>query len=165
MLVRAFAIFALLFLALYIFQYFFFRNRARGNLKPARWDIAPVVGFLGAVLLALSFIEALRSNVMESWRWGLALGLIVSASIGVSVIYGWKRPAPSREPVLRAAWQLVRAFTLPLVIALFGIVISVRIIGAVLEVFLASALAIVMITLAVSMFANARRRKIEESNQ
>jgi hypothetical protein len=113
-----------------------------------RWDIAPIVGFFGALLLALSFAQAATSQVIEPWAWGDVFGLLISAGAWVLFSNRQNRAAHGRPSV----WQSVRRYS-PLVIAgVIGIYLAVRVFGAALEVFVAAALGTFVIAAAVAIF-------------
>src|SRR5574341_229523 len=120
---RVIAAVALLFVAAFVIQILISRSRARNfsSRQYAMWDVAPVAGFLGAVLLALSFAEAARREVIEAWRWGIAFGLILSGGVGAAAVYRWNHRAPKiadpaipsgKETTARAILGFVRTYGL-----------------------------------------------------
>ena len=71
--------------ATYVIQLFLPRAHGGTGRTSARWDIAPVIGFFGILLLALSFTEALRRVVIEVWLAGVVLGLVLSAFLWIAL--------------------------------------------------------------------------------
>jgi hypothetical protein len=87
-------ILAILVVATYAIQLFLPRARGGARRTSARWDVAPVIGFFGILLLALSFTEALRRVVIEVWLVSLLLGLLLSAFLWIAL--GSRAPSPAR---------------------------------------------------------------------
>ena len=58
-------------IGLYAIQFFMPRARRGSSRTSVRWDVAPMLGFFGVLLLALSLMEALRRTVIESWAGGI----------------------------------------------------------------------------------------------
>jgi|GEM_PF-793706 hypothetical protein len=142
----------------YVIQFFIPRS-ARSNARraSARWDIAPLLGFFGALLLALSLTEALRRAVIEAWAWGSALGLVASVVFWIALGYRENVTQPRSESALRATFRIVRTYgTLVLVIVL-GVYLAARVFGAVVEVFVAGAIGILIVAMAVRIFVRARQ--------
>ncbi len=167
MLTRVLAVLVMLFIAAFVIQILFARGGTRkiSFKQYTMWDVAPVTGFLGAVLLALSFAEAARREVLDAWRWGLAFGFVFSVGIGLAVIYRWNHRAPKKESTARAILGFIRTYGLVLLFAILGVTLAVRFIGASLEVFIGGALGVVVIAMAVAVFANAWRRRSEDRIQ
>jgi hypothetical protein len=125
-----------------------------------QWELAPIIGFLGAVLLAIGFVEAARREVVEAWRWGIAFGILLSVCFGLAILYRANRVvAGVNSSGLRAWLRLAQTYGLVLLIAIFGVIIAVRVIGALLEVFIASALGTLVIAIAVGFFAIQWRKR------
>lgn len=139
----------LLIVATWVIEWFLARRHARKT--PARnvvtRDVAPVVGFLGVILLALSLAEAARSAVLAAWGWGIALGVIASA-YAVLAVRATVAAQPTQSPA-RAAWRLLRTRGVALLLALAGVYLAVRVVGAALEVLLAGALGVMVVAMAV----------------
>ncbi len=190
---RVIAAVALLFVATFVIQILISRRGARNFLSSQRarglaarqyamWDVAPVAGFFGAILLALSFAEAARREAIDGWRWGIAFGLILSGCLGAAAAYRWKHraprketaaqpgvaPRPARDPAgsaIHVILGFVRTYGLVLLFAILGVTLAVRIVGAALQVFIAGALGTFTIALAVALFAIAWRYKSVRSRQ
>ncbi|MBI3537054.1 MAG: hypothetical protein HY070_05800 [Chloroflexi bacterium] len=159
MFTRIFAALAIFFIATWLIQFILMRARAQ-TFTPrdyTRADLAPLLAFFGAILLALSLVESFRREVLEAWRWGIALGIIVGASAWSNVIYHWNQTPRAMTSAARALWQIARTYgTLALIIFLV-IYLAVRVIGVGLEVFLASAGGVALIAVSIALFARARR--------
>ena len=118
-------------------------------------DAAPILGFFGLVLLGLSFVEALRGGMIIAWGWGDAVGLVAGIALWITLTYWWSLPvAPTRRngSALRLAWRIVTTYGLLFLFALLALNIAVRVMGAMLEVFLAGALGMLIIATAVAIF-------------
>lgn len=162
---RVFAALVLLLIASFAIQALIPRRARARKMAPRlymQWDVAPVIGFFGAILLALSFAEAVRREVIAAWGWGSASGLIASASVWAALVYRQSHPARNaqRETTGPAAWRLVRRYGAVLLFAVLGLYLAVRLFGAALEVFIAGALGVLVIAMAVAVFA--RNRHITE---
>ena len=138
----------LLVIATYLVQWLVPRRGAHANRRQyVRWDIAPIVGFFGALLLALSFALAVQSDVLVAWAWGIAFGFIVSVIVWTLGVY--RRNQTAQGAGVR---KIVKRFV-PLALALLiGLYLAVRVFGAVLEVFATAALGICVIAFAVILF-------------
>lgn len=173
---RVIAAMALLFVAAFVIQILVSRSRARNfsSRRYAMWDVAPVTGFLGAILLALSFAEAARREAIEAWRWGIAFGLLLSGCLAAAVLYRWSHRVskiagfaiPSgKETAARAILGFVRTYGLGLLFAVLGVTLAVRFVGAALEVFIAGALGTLIVAMALGVFAIAWRYKSSSRRQ
>jgi hypothetical protein len=133
-------------------DYFFLRRRFP-NRPSVFWELAPVIGFIGAVLLTLAFVEAMRREVMAAWNWGIGLGLLLAIVAGVI----WLMTADVRRSVQESSWRawlrIARTYGIVLLMGVLGIVIAVRVIGALLEVFIASALGVLALGIAAVILA------------
>ncbi len=154
MLLRILTIIAAVLLSLFALDWFLPRSRQ----SPSRsWDIAPIIGFLGVVLLGLGFVEASRRLVVDAWGWGIAFGLLLSVCVALAILYRAHRElSANRGTGLRYWLRVVQTYGLVLLIALFGVMIAVRVIGALLEVFIASALGTLVIAIAMVVFVNGK---------
>jgi hypothetical protein len=139
----------LLVIATYLIQWLVPR---RGN--PAsrrqymRWDIAPIVGFFGALLLALSFALAAQSDDIVQWGWGFGFGFIVS-------LLGWTLGVYRQNQVARkrAGSRHIAKRYAPLTIAvLVGLYLGIRVFGAALEVFVVATLGVCVLAFALTLF-------------
>jgi hypothetical protein len=138
-------------------QWLFPRTRGQKvSRQYVRWDVAPIVGFLGLLLAALSFVEAQRGDVIPAWGLGGAFGLVLGLGMWVALMYWGNRPAaPARknESAFRLAWQFIRTYGILFLIALFGLNVAIRWLGAALEVFTAGALGVFVMATAAAVFA------------
>ncbi|MBI4786112.1 MAG: hypothetical protein HY782_03580 [Chloroflexi bacterium] len=137
------------------------RAQPRPSRQYLKRDAAPISGFLGALLLVLSFVESSRQQVIVAWGWGAAVGLVAGLGLWVAMIYWHSQPAPVARPAkrfasLRLAWRIITTYGMILLFALLGLNIAVRIMGASLEVFLAGALGVVVIAMAFVMYASSQ---------
>jgi len=150
-------ILAILVVATYAIQLFLPRARGGARRTSARWDVAPVIGFFGILLLALSFAEALRNTQIEVWLVGILLGLLLSAFLWIAL--GSRAPSPTRArgSALLATIRLIRTFGLPVLLALIGVYLAVRFVGAVVEVFVSGLLGAAMIAMAIWIFLISRQ--------
>lgn len=138
-------------------QWLFPRTRGQKvSRQYVRWDVAPIVGFLGLILAALSLVEAQRGDVILAWGLGGAFGLVLGLGMWVALVYWWNQPAvPARknESSLRLAWRFIRTYGILFLLALFGLNIAIRWLGASLEVFTAGALGVFVMATAAAVFA------------
>ena len=141
---------ALLIAVTYLIQWLMPRGKSKGvpRRQYLRWDIAPTVGFFGAVLLALSFAQAATSQAIQPWAWGAAFGLVFSASAWVWSAYRRQRAAPERFSV----WRSAQRYGTLVIATVIGLYVAVRVFGAPLEVFAAAALGVFVVALAAAMF-------------
>lgn len=150
-------ILAILVVATYAIQLFLPHARGGARRTSARWDVAPVIGFFGILLLALSFTEALRRVVIEVWLVSLLLGLLLSAFLWIALGSRAPSPARARGSALLATIRLIRTFGLPVLFALIAVYLAVRIVGSVVEVFISGLLGTAMIAMAVWIFLISRQ--------
>jgi hypothetical protein len=150
-------ILVILVVATYVIQLFLPRTRGGARRTSARWDVAPVIGFFGILLLALSFAEALRRVVIEVWLVSILLGLLLSAFLWI--VLGSRAPNPthSRGSALLATIRLIRTFGLPVLLTLIAVYLAVRFVGSVVEVFISGLLGAVMIAMAIWIFLISRQ--------
>ena len=143
----------LLVIATYLIQWLVPRRGAKANRRQyMRWDVAPIVGFFGALLLALSFALAAQSNTVVQWGWGFVLGFVVSV-LAWTLGFFRQNQTPRKRAGIR---QIVQRYV-PLAIAtLIGLYLAVRVLGAVLEVFVVAALGVCALAFAVMLFVGNR---------
>jgi hypothetical protein len=139
-------------IATYAIQLFLPRGRGSTRRASARWDIAPVIGFLGILLLALSFAEAWRRGGIEVWLAGIVVGLVLGALLWIAL--GSRSNIPTRPSgsALIATIRLIRTFGLPVLVTIVGVYFVVRIVGAMAEVFVSGLLGAAMVAMAVWIF-------------
>ena len=144
--------------AILALDYFFLRRRFQ-NRPSIFWELAPVIGFVGVILLGLAFIEAARREVMGAWNWGIGLGFVLAL---VAAVIWWLR-ANVRGGVKESGWRawvrIAQTYGIVVLLGVLGVIIAVRVIGALLEVFIASALGVLAIGIAAAIFAASWRRK------
>ncbi len=143
-------------LATYALQLFVPRAPARVRRNYARWDVAPLLGFIAALLLALSFVEALRRAVIEAWGIGLGVGLVVSLVCGIVLVTSRDAPVRPKESAFLATLRLVRAYGVVAIAASLGLYVAVRLVGVALEVLFASAFGVWLMTMAMALFVRGR---------
>jgi hypothetical protein len=148
---------AVLVVATYVIQFLLPRARGGTRRTSARWDIAPVIGFFGVLLLALSLTEALRRVVIEVWLMGIVLGLVLSAFLWIALGSRETNPPRSRGSAMLATIRLIRTFGLPVLIALIGVYLAVRFVGAIVEVFVSGLLGAAIVALAIWIFLVGRQ--------
>jgi hypothetical protein len=143
----------LLILATYLVRWLVPRRGAPVNRHQfVRWDLAPIVGFFGTLLLALSFALAVQNDAVAPWGWGFAFGFVVSALGWMLGIY---RPNGHRRK--RAGVGLgVKRLVPPALVLLIGLYLAVRVLGAALEVFAAAAFGVGVLALAVTLFVGSK---------
>lgn len=138
-------------------QWLFPRTRGQKvSRQYVRWDVAPILGFLGLLLAALSFAEAQRGDVVLAWGLGGAFGLVLGLGMSVALIYWSNQPAsraPQDQSALRLALRFIRTYGILFLFALFGLNLAIRWLGAALEVFTAGALAVFIMATAAAVFA------------
>lgn len=159
MLPRILSIFAVLLSALFALDWFVIKGQRSARSSARSWDVAPIIGFLGAVLLALGFVEASRREVLDAWRWGIAFGFFLIVCAGVAMVYRANRPVTIKATGWRAWLMIIKTYGLVVLIAIFGVIIAVRLIGALLEVFIAAALGTLVIAIAIAIITIHLRRK------
>lgn len=139
------------------------RGRPREPKPYLMWDLAPLLGFFGALLLVLSFVEALRQQVLVAWGGGSALGLVAGLGLWLTLAYGGSRstaidpPARKKESTWRLMWHFLRTYGPPLLLVSLALNVAIRWMGSALEVFAAGAAGVFVIALALAVFAGARR--------
>jgi len=146
----------LLVAATFLIQWLAPRGRDQGIARQRylRRDIAPIVGFFGAVLLALSLAEAVRRDVIAQWGWGIAFGLLIGAGVGALLFY--RRNRAPRASV----WQFLRRYGALTIAIITGVYLAVRVFGAALEMFVAAALGMFVVAAAAAIFV--RNKTITE---
>lgn len=146
----------LLIVGTYVVQFFLPRaGRASANTT-ARWDIAPALGFFGALLLALALVEALRQTIVAVWTGGLGLGLLLGIATWVG-LRQYSAPVSLPGSALVATFRILRAYGTLLFFAAAGVYLVVRYAGSVIDVFLASALGLVIVIVALRIFVGAKQ--------
>lgn len=143
----------LLVIATYLIQWLVPHRGAKANRRQyMRWDVAPIVGFFGVLLLALSFALAVQTDAVVQWGWGFVFGFVVTVLAWMLGIFQKNQLTRKRTGIK----QIVQRYV-PLTIAvLVGLYLAVRILGAVLEVFVVAALGVFVLTVAVTLFVGNR---------
>lgn len=146
------ATFVILILATYIIQLFVPRARTHTRRTSVRWDVAPVIGFLAIVLLALALAEALRRAMVEAWLVGIVGGLVLGAMAWI-VLGARTDLMPARNgSALRATARAVRVFGPPTFVALLILALAARVLGSIVEVFGAALVGALVLAMAVWLF-------------
>jgi hypothetical protein len=125
-------------------------------------DIVPIIAFFGFLILALSFVEALHRDVVAAWGLGIACGLLMCVVVWIALGYRERQPARARVSGVRAVWRYLRTYGLTALFVILGIYLAIRFIGVVVGIFVASALGALMLSMAIAVFAGARRRGSEQ---
>lgn len=144
--------FVILILATYIIQLFVPRTRASARRTSMRWDVAPVIGFLAIVLLALALAEALHRAMFQAWLVGIVGGLILGAVVWIALGARADLPPGRNVSALRATVRLVRVLGAPVLLALFGLALAARVLGSIVEVFGAALVGALALAMAVWLF-------------
>ena len=147
---RIVGIFLVLIVITFLVQWILPRGKSKQALRRQylRRDIAPMLGFFGILILGLSIAEAVRQEVIPAWCWGVVAGVLVSFTLWVMWNY-----RNNQVPAQTSLWYYMRRFGAPVVIVIIGTYVAVRVFGVTLQVFLASALGIAAMMLAIFMFA------------
>jgi hypothetical protein len=149
-------------IAIFALDYVFLRRFAKR--RSLLVDLAPVLGFIGAVLIALAFVEAARRGVVGAWQWGIASGLLLLLGLGLADWVRSNMQVRKGESGFRIAMRIVQTFGFVLLIGLLGVLIAVRVIGALVEVFIASALGVFALGAVIGYFVREWRRKSVSNN-
>lgn len=138
----------------YLLQMVLPRSRSNGipRRQYLRWDVAPVVGFFGALLFGLSLALAAQQEVIVQWGWGLAFGVIVGAGAWVLRSRGKNRPAQAAS----GPWAYLQRYGKFALAAAIGLYLSLRVLGAGFEVFAGAAVAVLILASAAAMFIENR---------
>ena len=147
----------LLIIGTYVVQFFMPRaGQSSAQRANARWDIAPALGFFGALLLLLALVEAIRQSIVDIWAWGMALGLILG--VVTWVVMGYRTaPVMPKGSALVATFRILRAYGMIIFFAIIGVYLAVRFAGSVIDVFIASALGLVIVTMALRIFVSTKQ--------
>jgi hypothetical protein len=124
------------------------KSKAMARRRYLRWDVAPLVAFFGAVLLLLSFAQAVEANDMLQWGGGAVFGLIVSGGGWTLGIYR-SNPVAGKRPGLL---QIVRRYGTPVIGASIGLYLAIRFFGAPVQVLVAGMLGVCAIIFALVIF-------------
>lgn len=128
--------------------------------KYLMYDIAPLLGFFGVLLFALSLAQAAQQQAILAWALGDGLGIVAGACLWIAFAQSFraKQAGPSRASGLRIAFRLVKTYGLVVLIALLGVNIAIRWLGPALEVLLAAALGVTLVVSGIGVFVQARQR-------
>jgi hypothetical protein len=143
--------------ATYAIQLILPRTRGGARRTTARGDVAPLIGFFGILLLALSLAEALRRVVIEVWLISIVVGLVFSAFLWLALSSRESSAPRSRGSALLATIRVIRTFGLPVLLALIGVYLAVRFVGVVAGVFVSGLLGAALIATAVWIFLVGRQ--------
>ena len=139
---------ALLIAAAFVIEKIFYRNKPRTAPRRMVWsrELSALVAFAGVLLSILSFAEATRQAALVSWLWGIAFGVILSAIVIASGVF-------QMRPSARGAINFVRVYGIAFIIALVGIYIAMRVIGATFQIFFEGGLSVCALGASIAMFA------------
>lgn len=143
----------LLIIVTYVLQLFLPRARQGQSRTSVRWDIAPMLGFFGVLLLALSLLDALRRTLIEAWGAGILLGVILGVAVWVGAQAQPKTAVQQKGSALLATFRFLRTYGIVIVVAIIGIYVTGKILGPIVQVFVSGALAILLVAIAARMFA------------
>ncbi len=131
------------------------RGRPGAARQYIQHDVAPILGFFGLVLLALSFVEALRLLAMLAWALGAAFGLVAALGLWIALTFWWGLPRPTeqrRTSPVRILFRIVRTYGIVILVGLLGLNIGVRLFGPAVEMFISGALGVLVIGAAAAVF-------------
>ena len=124
------------------------KSKAAARQRYLRWDVAPLVGFIGAVLLVLSFAQAVQANDYVQWGGGAVFGLIVSGGAWMRGLYR-SNPATGKRP---GVLQTARRYGMPAIGLAIGLYFAVRFFGAPVQVLVAGTLGACALVFALALF-------------
>lgn len=124
------------------------KSKAQARSRYLRWDVAPLVAFIGVILLGLSFAQAVQANDIVQWGGGAVFGLIVS---GGAWMRGMYRPNPVPGKRL-GVLQTARRYGTVVIGLSIGLYLGVRFFGAPLQVLVAGTFGVCAIVFAVALF-------------
>jgi len=143
---------AVLIIVSYLIQWLVPRRQSKSMSRSQflRWDLAPILGFFGVILLGLSIAAAVQHGVIAEWGWGIALGIILSLSAWVLRSHRGARATRERSS-LRGTVQTYGKLAVATAIGLY---LSARVVGVALEVLAAAAIGVLIVTTAAGMFVS-----------
>ena len=144
----------LLVIATYVLELFLPRSRQGQSRTSARWDVAPMLGFFGILVLALSLMEAYRRALIEAWGWGILLGVILGIAVWVGAQAQPVAPVQKKGSALWVTLRFLRTYGIAIIVAVIGIYAASKIFGSIIEVFVSGALGVLIIAIAVRIFVN-----------
>lgn len=131
------------------------RGRPGAARRYIRHDVAPIIGFFGLILLALSFAESVRLLAMLAWALGAAFGLVAALGLWITLTFWWGLPRPAaqqRASPVRILLRIVRTYGIVVLVGLLGLNIAARLFGHAIEVFISGALGVLVIGAAAAVF-------------
>ncbi|MBI5650825.1 MAG: hypothetical protein HZC40_10350 [Chloroflexi bacterium] len=142
------AAFAILIAATFVIEKIFYRNKPRTAPRRMVWsrELAALVAFAGVLLIVLSFAEAMRQAALASWLWGIGFGALVAVIALASGVFQTRVSA-------RGAMSVLRAYGIALIIAVVGIYLAMRVIGATFQIFFQGGLSVFALGASIAMFA------------
>ncbi len=135
------------------------RGRRISSRQYVMWDVAPLLGFFGLLLLLLSGIAAVQQSNWIAWLWGGGIGILIGAVSWIALAQTAPPATARAQPsALRIALTLVKTYGLFVLIAFLVLNLAVRWLGAAFELFMASGLGAVILVGALAIFSAARRK-------
>lgn len=148
----------------FVVQFFLPRSaRPSSRRTNIQWDVAPMIGFFGALLLGLSFVESLRQHVVEAWAIGSGFGVIAGISLWLARTTRREPGAPQKSS-WRATLQMLRNTGLTIIILAISAYLAIRIFGSAVEVFLSGTLGVVILVIAILMFVGNKQHPVRKSD-
>lgn len=145
----------------YVVQWFLPKQPRARRMNPrqfARWDIAPLLGFFGVLLLLLSGVQAAQQADLSAWLWGIGAGALIGVFGWIALAQTARSTTTRAQPsMLRIALWLVRTYGLFFLIAFLALNLAVRWLGAALELFMAGGLGAIILIGALALFSTARK--------
>lgn len=142
----------LLVIATYVIQLFAPRSRKGQARTSLRWDVAPMLGFFGVLLLALSLLEAFRRVLIEAWGVGILFGVILGVAVWVGAQAQPNNGVQPKGSALLATLRIFRTYGVVILVAVVAVYVAGRILGPIVEVFVSGALGILLVAIAARMF-------------
>ncbi len=151
-----------LFAATYLIQFLFPRGTQKTARRLKQDQFAPMIAFFGIVLLALSWLEAIRREALVAWALGDGVGVIAALGLGIVLANRGAAAPPPRESTLRATVRVLRTYGTLILGAALAIYLAVRVFGATVEVFIAGAFGVIILASAATLFMRARKLKMRD---
>lgn len=138
------------------------RGRPGAARQFVRRDIAPIIGFFGFVLLALSFLESMRQQAMPVWALGAGFGLVGAVGLWIALTFWWSLPRPATQPrtsTFRFLLRIVKTYGVVVLVGLLGLNLAMRVFGPSVEIFISGALGVVVMGTAAVVYTRVVERR------